>query len=1039
MAWRYENPGYRELLVVPGHTVKCDATKSKTGYAFWQNYQSKSFDIPSTKEIWIKFDVYTTSGTSNRWRVYNYKDGSPYNGLTLYDGNINLFVYSKNDGYTAQYTPDNFTGLHTIILHMLSGTSDGIIDFYFDGKKATSVTGHNVNDGNAFKDIYMESDGSDILFSNVIISDTELTVDDTCDLSNKQWIQPVLDKFGNFGIDEFSIRATVTPSTVYKAFDATNTSYGTSKGVYFSIAKNVEIKHIRFMFFPNKNTSFYNWCLSYSDDDKTYTLCQKVARDTSSYYLTFTDVPYHKYYFISLQDKDGNVVENAVFDGVVIDAIESDTEKFILLDTHRNVSNATTQQSDTARHLAESIVTPHDTARALAVSAVHHTDTRRILSAAINPSADTVRYVSCDTVVNADTVRLLAENIDVDMVADTARNLYRAASMLDDTTRKISNVESVNADIKRTVTADAIDTLDTVRTLTHTAGLTADTVRDVVKYIDVDADTARITNSSTITLHADTSRQLANDTAVSVDTVRDVSLTLALSIDLLRDTGKISFDADAVRDVYLSQIDVSEDTIRRLPYLIDNKMIQSVTLTIAEHTISDSMDIRLVGDYLPKDSIKGIFLDYPYAMMVLSTARDKDGIIQNINAVNDFYKFNFSKTRYFAYDESGNRLKASQFISRIADKLGYKASVLIDDYEPEMKLNGNGYEYRDDSSLTYGKELRYESYPNMLTQIFGWTQELPWRQVNVFAHNGVLYAIQRGKEPNTVDLSERKITRPNIERTLFSQDAEFYEFEYLTPGSSYISGHTGGERYQKFVHNLLNGSINTQYDSYGNITHTVGKMTGEDGEELTSYTDYTYEYDAEGNILSTITDVTVYDSQNEVVDRYSSGSVDAGNRNSAYMMTNGDSMIAGTTAGHPTNKPFADESFTWATTPTKFYFCKVDAYGNRSKKFVLHDMPEKPFPVGNEKNLVDFCTGYNSSYHKIKSLFDELLAYNQKVQETLTFDIVDPILGGNLNDIHVIDMRDKIKLNDAIYYLERNVVTLTKNSLRQSLTVVRWF
>ena len=82
----------------------------------------------------------------------------------------------------------------------------------------------------------------------------------------------------------------------------------------------------------------------------------------------------------------------------------------------------------------------------------------------------------------------------------------------------------------------------------------------------------------------------------------------------------------------------------------------------------------------------------------------------------------------------------------------------------------------------------------------------------------------------------------------------------------------------------------------------------------------------------------------------------------------------------------------------------------RSKKFKLHDMPEKTFPIGNEKNLLDFCTGYDSSYSKIKSLFHELMAYNQKIQETLTFDIVDPISDGDMSNIHIIDMRDKIKL-----------------------------
>lgn len=1036
MAWRYENPGYRELLTMPGHTVKCTAQQSKTGYAFWQNRQLPSFDIPESKELWVRFDIYIATESYYIFRASGSSDVN--DGIYHPVFRTYWIVYAKGNEVGSMPSPS--VGLHSCLLHMVSDETDGKIQIWMDDKSNAVIDYTGGVKGGFFDFFFLESDNKYSLCSNVIISDEQLSLDDNCDLSNTQWVQPVIGKNGTWGVDDFAVRRSDGNTSIYKIFDVSGYNIPLYPHTDFYIKENVSIKRIYVNYSISGTKNTYTHTLYQSDDGINFEKISSVQKAASDYYALFDlkDKPATKHYYRI------EVSGSAGADGVTIDAnvhvAPPSKDVIVNTDTRRNVSNAITQSSDTDRHLVESLSTQQDTARALTAFAVRYADTSRIISATLNASADTLRTVSRDMVINADTVRVIAENIDVDMAADTARNVYRVAHMLDDTTRKISNLDSVNADVQRTVSRDTIDMLDTVRTLTYAAGLAADTARDVSKSISVNADTARVMNNSTITLHADTSRQIANDASVSVDTMRDVSLTLALSVDLSRDTGKISFDADVVRDVYVSHIDVLEDTIRRMPYLIDNKMIQSITLTIEEHTISDKMDIKLVGaNYMPKDSVRGKFLDYPYNMMILSTTQDKDGIVQSINAVNDFYKFNFCKTRYFVYDNTGKRLKSSQFVSRLAAMIGYQVSILIDDYEPEMKVNGNGYEYREDSYLAYGKELRYESYPQMLTSIFGWTQQLPWRQINVFAHDGVLYAIQRGKEPNIVDLTSRKITRPHIEQTLYSQDAEFYEFEYLVPGKSYISGHTGGERYQEFAHNLLNGSLDTQYDSYGNITHTVGKLNGDGGENLTAYTDYMHEYDAEGNILSTVTDVTVYNSQNEVVDRYSSGSVDAGNRNSAYMMTNGDTMIAGTTAGHPTNKPFADESFTWSTAPTAFYFCKVDAYGNRSKKFKLHDMPEKTFPIGNEKNLLDFCTGYDSSYGKIKSLFHELMAYNQKIQETLTFDIVDPISDGDMSNIHIIDMRDKIKLNGNIYYLERNVVTLTKKSLRQSLSIVRWF
>lgn len=1049
MAWRYENPGYRELLVVPGHTVECDSTKSKTGYAFWQNYQSKSFDIPSVKEIWVKFDVYSASGTSNRWRAYHenyYKNNdNDFCGITRYSNQINIWTNQNNAA--LDHDVKSWTGLHTIILHMVSDASNGIVEYFLDGERAASVTGQNVNYGNPFDNFFLESDGADVLFSNVIISDTELTADDTCDLSKKQWIQPVLGKLGNFGVDEFSIRATIEASTVYRAFDATRTNYGTRKGIYFSIAKNVTINHIRVMFWPTKNTVFYNWCLSCSDDDKTYTLCQKIARDTSSYYLSFTNVPYHKYYFISVQDASGNVVEDAVFDGIVIDAaIESGTEKNIFFDARRDVSNAITQQSDTARHIVESLSTQHDTARALTASTVRYADTSRIISTAINASTDTVRGVSRDVVINADTVRMIAENIDVDMTADTARNLYRVESMLDDTTRKISNLESVNADVQRTVFVDAIDMLDTVRTLTHAAGLTADTARDVSKSISVNTDTARVMDSSTITLHADTSRQIANGTAVTLDTTRNISLTLALSVDLSRDTGKIGFDADTQRDVYISQIDVSEDTIRRMPYLIDNKMIQSVTLTIEEHTVSDKMDMKLVGaNYMPKDSVRGKFLDYPYNMMILSTTQDKDGIVQTISALYDYYKFNMSRYDIDIYGDDVTP-SAAQIISRVASSLGYKSYINITNFTP---------------STTGQKNNKVQNpYPSILSDIIGWTQQLPWREINIFLHGDTLYAIQRGNEPNVVDMTGRHITRPNITRTIFSGNAEIGVFQYMYGKGGKV---TRTDELSEYGKKLREGWLKNfysppgiSYDKFGNISHYSGTVTyhveatDEDGKDASYDEDHyaefdvSYTYDSDGNITSKTETTKVFSNWGRyVIDEWTNTENYANNRNTFYTLTNGDDAIIGTHPGRPTNvfNPGWIERITYSKSGGQAYFVfnRMDAYGNYIGQEEVNgdNVGSTPFPLYTGGSVMDYLEG--GYYNEQQRYFNDLKNHVGMIQETLTFDIVDPVAHGDTSGIHVIDLRDKIRLDGKIYYLVRNVVSMTSKQLKQSLEIVRWF
>ena len=713
-------------------------------------------------------------------------------------------------------------------------------------------------------------------------------------------------------------------------------------------------------------------------------------------------------------------------------------------DTSRSVIKSVTLSSDTARNLTDTVSTTQDIARALTISSIIDADTSRIVSAIEAVSADMMRYVSCDTVIYADTVRAFAENIDIDIAVDTTRNLYRIASLLDDTTRKISNLESINADIKRTVTADAIDMLDTVRTLTYTAGLTADTVRDVAKSTVINADTARITNSSTITLHADISRQLANDTAVSVDTVRDVSLTLALSIDLSRDTGKISFDADAVRDVYLSRIDVAEDTIRRMPYLIDNKMIQSVTLTIEEHTVSDKMDMKLVGaNYMPKDSVRGKFLDYPYNMMILSTTQDKDGAVQTISALYDYYKLNMSRYDIDIKDVDWPP-SAAQIIRRVASSLGYKSYINMTDFTP--------------SAVGQRKNKMQNPYPSILSDIAGWTQQLPWRQINIFLHGDTLYAIQRGNESNVVDMTGRHITRPNITRTIYAQKVEMDEFVGLRFGKDVLVSHEWSEYGKKIEEGRLknlHALPGVEYDQFGNIIRYYGTVTyhvqatdenGKDAsydEEHNAEFKVRYTYDGDGNITSkTETTIVLSNWGNYPIDTWTNTENYADNRNTFYTVTNGDDAIIGTHPGRPSNvfNPGWTERFVFKAEGGGYVFRRCDSFGYQGKEYTVKGdggVQGAPFPIYTDTSVWRYLT--EGGYDEQKRYFNDLKNHVGMIQETLTFDVIDPVAHGDTSGIHVIDLRDKIRLDGKIYYLVRNVVSMTSKQLKQSLEIVRWF
>ena len=175
--WRHFNKGTADTLTISGTTLTAlPESQSKTGTAFVQTQQQKCFDIPATPEIWLKFDVYFDG--SNRWRAYN--GGS--NGTTgvtaqTTDSNKTISVFSNETNVQHTYGFSIPNQLQTVLLHMISGSSDGIIEAWVDGAKIYRYTG-DVNHGEDFADIYLQTDGSGTFFSNVILSNGEIGLEE---------------------------------------------------------------------------------------------------------------------------------------------------------------------------------------------------------------------------------------------------------------------------------------------------------------------------------------------------------------------------------------------------------------------------------------------------------------------------------------------------------------------------------------------------------------------------------------------------------------------------------------------------------------------------------------------------------------------------------------------------------------------------------------------------------------------------------------------------------------------------------------------
>lgn len=185
--WRYENYGTANLLSIAGTTVT-DLTKSQAIYksAFYQPTQAKCFDIPATKEIWIKCHInVVVNVTSSRIRIYNQDSNGNVCGWSTNSNSItNNYDYwingTNHDGGYRISRNDEGEGKQPFLLHMKSGVTDGFLEFYFHSKSNNtyrSFTG-NVNNGNDFDNVYIQMNGSNIYVSDLIISNAQIDINE---------------------------------------------------------------------------------------------------------------------------------------------------------------------------------------------------------------------------------------------------------------------------------------------------------------------------------------------------------------------------------------------------------------------------------------------------------------------------------------------------------------------------------------------------------------------------------------------------------------------------------------------------------------------------------------------------------------------------------------------------------------------------------------------------------------------------------------------------------------------------------------------
>lgn len=268
--WRYENNGTADGLIntMTAETVKVPTEVSASGQALYQPERIKVFDVPSTdKEIWIKFDVYYDGLT--RWRCYNI--GSQEDGLAVTANSSTTTSSVRTQVWiNGSSTDKGFCQVRkrqTYLIHIVAGASDGLIEFYTNYSDGYYSRTGNVNSGNPFTALYLQSDGAGTVFSNIIISNEEILWEENLSMPiafelvrlthddnewryrNKGEISDLINTTTAAKVDNLPAEKSVTGSAFYQT---------TQKVGIFDVPAVNEV-WIRFDVYSNANSSYYAW------------------------------------------------------------------------------------------------------------------------------------------------------------------------------------------------------------------------------------------------------------------------------------------------------------------------------------------------------------------------------------------------------------------------------------------------------------------------------------------------------------------------------------------------------------------------------------------------------------------------------------------------------------------------------------------------------------------------------------------------------------------------------------------------------------
>ncbi len=601
-----------------------------------------------------------------------------------------------------------------------------------------------------------------------------------------------------------------------------------------------------------------------------------------------------------------------------------------------------------------------------------------------------------------------------------------------DSGRKLLNRGALAFDTQRSLHASSTAFFDTTCTLTGAVYhdiLQVDTAAVIIRRDPINVDTLR--NAAVkFTLANDTSKSTLVNGRLLVDTVRQTTHTTiqdnsmfdtfynrvltdglqadtainkqvndeAFSDSVYRTRQADTLYADTARA--LRKLDgLNADTSITIPYLTQALNPSEINISLEKGQLSETFEITTPVDVALESAIKGKLLDFAYNFRAYSSSGR--GLMRTITGMYDVDRLLYTP---FTYTLGSGRMAAKKHAKNIARILGKSLYWAADDFISSETFSCIG-----------GATIQ-----NMISGLFGWAGNLPQDWINVFLRGDTLKIVQRGHEPNTIDLTHTKHSRPSIDRRLMR---------------SVWSGTAGGHSARHITIEPL-GFYGTIRYGESMVTYVDGLVTREVTKTAEGTTTSTYDY-SDGYLTKKVTVTpdevitTTYDYAITLNDRYlasekavtkdKDGNTTSETLTQHVYLGNGwygttvyvdgefnNSSVSNGKPGGKANKYIVDQSN--LNLGGKY----PDNSGESYQGAALFDTS---FPISDTATL--------------KKLTKDIEWLNRKTEEKVSMDI--------WQYPHLIDFTDKILFNGAAYFLESNQVTQTPRELKQTVTMIRWY